>query len=127
MINFFKRLLGISTVPEGWTDDLTIPLPPGHTVTEIVDFVIQCGLQGVPDDETEQRLLEKFCLAEEDAALARDRVYGGIVRAATRSIENRPDQRKDPFACASFDRASKDPSIIATIYPQYANPGDRQA
>jgi len=127
MINFFKRLFGISTLPEGWTDDMTIPLPPGRSVGELVDFVIQCGIQGVPDDETERQLVEKFALTEEDAALARDRTYGGIVRAATRNIVNRPDPRKDPLAYASFERASADPAIIKSIYPQYAAPDDRNA
>lgn len=127
MIAFLKRFFGFSTIPEGWTDDLTIPLPGGRTVDELADFVIQRALQGVPDQENERQMIEEFHLTASDAALVRDRVFGGIVRAATRNIANQPIQAKDPFAFASFQRASNDPSIIASIYPQYASPDSRNA
>jgi hypothetical protein len=28
---------------QGWTDDLTIPMPPNRTVAELVDFVMRLG------------------------------------------------------------------------------------
>jgi hypothetical protein len=54
-----------------------------------------------------------------DAALARDRAYGGIVRAATGNSRNCPQRDKHPIAWESFQRARRDPSIIGRIYPQF--------
>jgi hypothetical protein len=108
------------TIPDGWTDDMNIPLPAGRTVEQVVEFVIQAALRGTPDDTTEQLLTAEFLLSPDDAALARDRTCGGIVRAATRNQENCPRREKDPMAWESFQRAMRDPSIVARIYPQYA-------
>jgi hypothetical protein len=110
----------MSEIPEGWTDDMTVPLPPNHTVEGIADFVIQQALQGTPDDENENELIAAFGFSPDDAALIRDRVFGGIVRAATGNEANRPDAAKDPFAHISFDLSLRNPSIIAGIYPQFA-------
>ena len=107
-------------IPEGWTDDMNIPLPPGRTVEKVVDYVIQAALRGTPNETTEHLLAAEFLLSPEDAALARDRTCGGIVRAATRNPENCPRREKDPMAWESFQRATRDPSIVARIYPQYA-------
>lgn len=110
------------SLPEGWTDDMNVPLPPGRTVDEVVEHVIRNALAGVGDEETERQLAEAFALSSEDAALARDRTFGGIVRAATRNAQNCPDRAKDPMAWTSFQRATADPSIVARIYPQWASP-----
>jgi hypothetical protein len=110
----------MTTIPEGWTDDMTVPLPLGRTVNDLVEFVIQSALSGTPDVQTEQALVTTFEISPEDAALVRDRVFGGIVRAATGNTANRPDPAKEPFACGSYDRATQEPSIIAAIYPQFA-------
>ncbi len=110
----------MNTIPEGWTDDMSIPMPPGRTVDEYVEFVIRSGLSGTPDDQTEQVLVTRFGIPPEDAALVRDRVFGGIVRAATGNSANRPDATKDPFARRSYDRAIREPSIISAIYPEFA-------
>lgn len=99
---------------------MTIPLPPGRTVDEIVEFVIKSGLSGTPDLQTEQALVATFGISPGDAALVRDRVFGGIVRAATGNAANRPDATKDPFACRSYDRATREHSLISAIYPQFA-------
>ncbi len=107
-------------IPEGWTDDMNIPLSPGRTVEEVVEFVIQAALRGTPDETTERLLAAEFLLSPEDAALARDRTFGGIVRAATRNHENCPRREKDPVAWESFQRATRDSSLVARIYPQYA-------
>jgi hypothetical protein len=110
----------MAEIPEGWTDDMTIPLPPGRTVEEVVEFVLQAALCRTPDNETERLLAAEFQLSADDAALARDRSFGGLVRAATRNPENCPVRQKDPLAWESFQRGTRDPSLIARIYPQFA-------
>jgi hypothetical protein len=107
-------------IPEGWTDDVNIPLPPGRTVEQVVEFIIQAALRRTPDDTTEQALIAEFERSIDDAVLAQDRTFNGIVRAATRDQENCPQREKDPMAWESFQRAWRDPSIVARIYPQYA-------
>jgi hypothetical protein len=107
---------------EGWTDDMNVPLPPGRTVEDVAEFVIQAALRGTPDDTTEQLLGAEFAFSPEDAALARDRAFGGIVRASTGHSANRPDRTKDPIAWETFRRATNDPTIIARIYPQFVLP-----
>ena len=111
----------MANMPDGWiwTDDMTIPLPPGRTVEELVDSVIQAAIGGTLDDTTEHALIATFGRSPEDAALARDRTLGGIVRASTRNPANCPARDKDPLAWTSYHRARQEPSIIATIYPQY--------
>ena len=106
---------------EAWTDDMSGPLPPNRTVGEITSFVIQQTLSGMSDESNENSLVTTFGFSPDDAALIRDRVFGGIVRAATGNKSNRPDLVKDPFAHASFMLAFRDASIIRTIYPQFAN------
>jgi hypothetical protein len=118
------RLLSFAqhtSVPEGWTEDMTFPLPDGVTEEQIVDLVIDAALSQTPDDQTEQRLVTSLGLDPADAALARDRVYGGIFRAATRNPANRPDRSNDPLAFLSFQRAFNDGSIVARVYPQFTN------
>jgi hypothetical protein len=100
--------------------DMTISLPGGRTVNEFVELVIQSALAGNPDAQTEQALVTTLGISPTDAALVRDRVFGGIVRAATGNAANRPDQTNDPFACGSYDRAIREDWIIAAIYPQFA-------
>jgi hypothetical protein len=105
-------------LPEGWTDDMTVPLPPNRTVAEVVDSVIQRGLAGSSAEEIEGRLAAEFGLSADDAALARDRTFGGLVRAGTRIQENRPSPVKDPVAYESYLRGTRDPSLVSRIYPQ---------
>lgn len=97
---------------------MTICLPPGRKVEEFVEFVVQQALAGQADADTEREMVRVFELSPEEAALVRDRVLGGIVRAATGNLANRPEATKDPFACASFLRATREPGIISAIYPQ---------
>ena len=108
-------------IPEGWTDDMTVPLPPGRTAAEVVELVLQAALRGTPDHETEKLLAAEFLLSAEDAALSRERSFGGLVRAATRNPDNCPVQDKDPLAWESFQRGSRDPSLVARIYPQFSS------
>jgi hypothetical protein len=107
-------------IPDGWTDDMSIVLPPGRTVAELVEHVIQAALGQTPQDELARDVEARFGLSRDDAALALDRTFGGIVRAATRNPENRPSRDKDPVAWTSFHRATRDPSIIAALYPDFA-------
>src|SRR3990172_248154 len=111
----------MQAVPEGFTDDMTVPLPPGSTIQELVEFVVQRALKGVPDIQTERDLVQSFNMSQENAWLLRDRVFGGIVRAASKNPYNKPDRSKDPIALASFELASREPSMIASIYPQLAS------
>jgi hypothetical protein len=103
-----------------WTDDMTIRLPPGRTPGELVDLVLQAALRGSAAQEIELSLAREFALNEDDARLARDRTFGGLVRAATRNPANRPAPDKDPIAFESFQRGEADRSLIARIYPQFA-------
>ncbi|AMV24913.1 hypothetical protein VT84_10980 [Gemmata sp. SH-PL17] len=107
-----------TALPEGWTDDMTVALPPGRTVAEVVEVVIQAALSGIGDAETERRLSAEFGLSADDAALARDRAFGGLVRAGTRIPENCPSPVKDPVAWESFQRGTRDPALVSRIYPQ---------
>jgi len=109
------------TIPDGWTDDMNVQLRDGVTNEDIVRFVIEAGISRADDGETERLLSNKFGLSAGDAALARDRVYGGIVRTATRNSMNCPIQAKDPMAWLSFQMCLADPAIIIKIYPQYAD------
>jgi hypothetical protein len=104
----------------GWTDDMTIRLPPGRTAAEVVDLVLQAALRGTAAEEIELALAREFALNEDDANLARDRTFGGLVRAATRNPANRPAPDKDPIAFESFQRGEADRSLIARIYPEFA-------
>lgn len=116
----------MTSIPSGWTDDMNIALPPQHALGEVVELVISSGRAKTPAAATQRALIETFGLTADDAALAWDRVHGGIVRAATGNVANRPDRSKDPLAWTSFQLASGDPSIIAALYPQYATRADAQ-
>ena len=109
----------MSELPEGVTDDMSIPLPKQWTIEDIRDFVIQAALTGTNDDDSEEAMVAKFGLSQDDASFARDRIFGGIVRAAIGGRSNRPSAKKDPFAYSGFMLATQNPEIIARIYPQF--------
>ena len=71
----------------------------------------------------ENALVETIGLSQDDAALAWDRVHGGIVRASTGNEANCPSKDKDPLAWLSFHKATADNSIIAAVYPKFAEEG----
>ncbi len=64
------------------------------------------------------RLTAEFGLSPDDAALARDRVFGGLVRVGTRIPENAPSPAKDPVAWESYQRGTRDLALVTRIYPQ---------
>jgi hypothetical protein len=105
--------------PIGWTDDLTIAVPAGRSVAEVVDIVLQGASRGLPAEDIERSLVAGLGLNADDAALARDRALGGVVRAATRNPANCPPRDKDPVAFESYQRATADPSLISRIYPEF--------
>lgn len=90
-------------IPDGWTDDMTIPLPPGLAVEDIVELVLQARSEGVEYEKIIEKLAS-LGLSEEDACLAYDRTLGGRARAETGSMENEPQKDKDPIAWVSFHR-----------------------
>lgn len=94
----------------GYTDDLTIALPPGRSIAELVDVILTAALDNTPAEQIERLLVDQFGLSDDDADLARDRALGGLVRAATGNPANRPDPDKDPVAAKSHQRATTDPT-----------------
>ncbi len=107
-------------IPDGWTDDMRVPLPPGKTVDDLVDYVIDAALANTSIEDIETELGRTFELGVDDAAVARDRVFGGIFRAGTTAPENQPNQEKDPLAWASYNRAKANPEIITAIFPEFS-------
>lgn len=104
----------------GWSDDLTIPLPPGRSVADLVELVLRETLAGTPEDDVNRRLATGFGLSADDAEFARDRVLGGLVRAASGNPLNCPRRDQDPVAWESFQRGTADPSLLSRVYPQFA-------
>lgn len=102
----------------GWTDDMTVQLPAGRTVAELVEFVLQSGLRGTAADEIDRLLVTEFRLSPDDAELARDRAFGGLVRAGTLNPMNSPDPGKDPVAWESFQRGTREPALVTRIFPE---------
>jgi hypothetical protein len=104
------------SVPDGWTDDMTIVLGTG-TIAELVDFIITEGLARTPAEMTCVAIQARFRISPDDAALAMDRTYGGIVRAGTAAPANCPDPQTDPIAFESHQRVRRDATIIKQLRP----------
>jgi hypothetical protein len=105
-------------LPDGsvLTDDMTIALPPGRAMAELVDMVIRGGLADASSEEIEGQLSAEFGLSADDAALARDRAFGGLFRAGTGNPANRPSENKDPVAWESYQRGLREPLIVSRIF-----------
>jgi hypothetical protein len=108
--DWLRRLFGASfpsapLLPAGFTDDMSVPLPPGRTPEHVVDFVLAANERGQEHAALVAAVAGEFELSADDAALAIDRVGGGFVRAMTGNRHNCPDRVKDPIAWASFQRA----------------------
>ena len=118
-----RRRAKMMALPPGFTDDMRINLPQGLTYETLASFVIENALRSVPDDETERQLVAQFALSSDNAAFVRDRVFGGVFRAAMRLAGNRhndPSPEKDPLAFAGFQRVMSEPTIASKVYPQFA-------
>jgi len=95
---------------------MRVELSAGKSIEMLVDFVISNCLRGMTDEANELEIAREFAISPENAAIARDRTFGGIVRAATRNPLNQPDPNKDPIAWASYIRATKEPLLAAKVY-----------
>jgi hypothetical protein len=113
---------GEAAVPPGWTDDLSVQLPPGRTAADVVDLVLASVDGGASAEAVEAALTSELGLNAEDAALARDRVFGGLVRAATNNPANEPAPTTDPIAHESYHRALANPTLIHKYYPDLGQP-----
>jgi hypothetical protein len=109
----------MTDIPKGWTDDLSIVLPSGVTLDEVVEVVLRSEALKKPYEGIVAELVE-LGLSENDAQLAHDRSLGGLVRAATSSPATAEWQDKDPVAWTSYQRCLREPELIAAVRPQYA-------
>jgi hypothetical protein len=107
--------------PDGWTDDMTFPLPQGVTVNRIVDYVLSSAVREEPHD-SRIGTLKSWGLATDDAELACDRALGGAFRAGTTSPENEPSSEKDPIAYDSYHRCRARPELISALFPKHFPP-----
>jgi hypothetical protein len=106
----------MAPIPDGWTDDMSIALPPRLRVEHVVEAILSAAKLNVPEEQVVDKLVA-LGLSVEDSALAYDRAIGGLVRASTGNPENVPSKDKDPIAYASFHRCQREPSLIAAIRP----------
>jgi hypothetical protein len=109
-------------LPGGFTADVKIALPKRQSVEAIVDFVLQALANGEQPAAVGKKLADDFELSHEDAALALDRVCGGVVRAATGRKDSRPAKKTDPMAWISFERCLGTPELVPAIFPQFEAP-----
>ncbi|MBI4614205.1 MAG: hypothetical protein HY720_11390 [Planctomycetes bacterium] len=116
----------MTSIPEGWTDDMSIVLPSALTVEMVVDVVLGGEARKASCDLTHAKLVS-LGLSEGDAHLAHDRALGGLVRAATGNPANEPSKEKDPVAWASYRRCSREPALIAAIRPDFGIPSGAAA
>ena len=84
---------------------MSVQLPRGHTVEELVDYILVANQQGRQHQILIADLATEFGLSKEDAEVSVDRVGGGIVRAATGNRVNCPNQVKYPIARVRFQSA----------------------
>jgi len=110
----------LSNLPEGWTDDMNIAVGNGHSLEELVDYVLQSTASSDGKAAMVEHLSHEFGLSQADAELALDRAYGGMVRAVTGQTANCPAKDKDPVAWISFHKCLKQPELIAAISPGFA-------
>jgi hypothetical protein len=108
----------VTDIPDGWTDDMTIPLPEGVTVARIVDYVLSSTARGA-SHEARLEELQSWGLPIGDAELACDRALGGALRAGTTSPANEPDPKKDPIAHLSYQRCRSNRALVSTLFPQH--------
>jgi hypothetical protein len=98
---------------------MSIQLPVGVTLDDVTDTILQ-GECAKKDFAAILAELLRLGLSEDAAALAYDRVHGGLVHAATENPANAPAKDKDPLAWASYQRCLREPALIAAIRPELA-------
>ena len=113
----------MTNITDGWTDDMTFPLPEGITIEKIVDYVLSSAVGGAPHASRVGEL-RAWGLAADDAELACDRALGGAFRAGTTSPGNEPSSAKDPIAYVSYHRCRANPRLISTLFPKQFPPTD---
>lgn len=109
-------------LPGGFTADVKIALPRSESVEGIVDYVLEALSRGDSPPAVLEHLASEFNLSTEDAALAIDRVCGGVVRAATGRRDSRPSKKNDPMAWISYERCVKNPELVPAIYAKFEAP-----
>jgi len=105
-------------IPDGWTDDMNIPLPEGVTAATLAEFVVSSAAAGESHDARIEKL-RSWGLPPDDAELACDRALGGVFRAGTISLENEPSADKDLIAHASYRRCRANRALISAIFPKH--------
>jgi hypothetical protein len=116
----------MSNIPEGWTDDMSVPLPSETSVDDVAKFVMEASFLGKNEEDIINELVSTHGISFEDGDLILDRIFGGIFRASTNNSLNRPNAQKDPFAYSSYDMAIKNREIIAFFYPERVQEGEKQ-
>ena len=121
MITWLRRIFAggargaSAALPAGLTDVVDSPLRGGLAPADLVDYVIAAALGATREAEIERGLVERFGISPDDAALVRDRTFGGIFRAATRIHENRAavhPVRAPPTSRTRFGRLSLSASAL---------------
>ena len=107
----------MSNLPEGWTDDMNIPLTDDLSLEKLVDYVFESTIRRDPPPTIVQNLSERFGLIQADAELALDRACGGAVRAATGRADNCPAKDKDPVAWFSYQKCINNPTSSQQSIP----------
>jgi len=107
----------VTDIPDGWTDDMAVPLPEGVTIASLAEYVVSSAADGESHDVRIATLLS-WGLTSDDAELACDRALGGVFRAGTTSSENEPSAEKDPIAYCSYHQCRANRALISAIFPK---------
>jgi len=54
----------LSNIPDGWTDDMTIVVPTGRSLDDVVDYVLQSTIRGVSPTKMVEQLSVEFGLTQ---------------------------------------------------------------
>lgn len=83
----------MNKLPEGWTDDMTIVVPTGRSLDDIVDYVLRATIRRETPDNMVRHLVEEFGLTQSDAELAWDRTCGEELFALRRDTKRTVRQK----------------------------------
>ena len=95
------------TIPEGWTDDMSVEIIEGKTEEQLTLALMDSLRKRDSYEAMIGICTSAYGLTEDDSDLAIDRVQGGIVRALSCRIDNKPDAVKDPLAYWAFKEVWK--------------------